>query len=371
LAASAVRSEAGQVELVLFTITDVTALEAAEQENININAVLGILRQREAFGLFLADARRSLVELKATDAMRDQSRVRAILHTLKGNCGSFGLVDVARTIHQVEDETRVEASHVLKVEEKLKHFLIANYQLLSISYDEGVGSWVQLDQNEIKTLEQRVGRVGTLDDAKRELALWIQTILLKSAKDLVGPLPDFVTHLAARLDKKAELEILGGDVRLDPEVFGPVLQNLTHLIRNAVDHGLEAPDDRGSKPLTGHLRLTFTEAEDAWILTLSDDGKGIDTAALVQKAMGSGLISTEEAGRLSEQQKLELIFRDGLSTAQRISDISGRGVGMSAVAQSMQSVGGRIRVASRLGQGTEFELWVPKTPALKQARRVA
>jgi HPt (histidine-containing phosphotransfer) domain-containing protein/PAS domain-containing protein len=371
LAASAVRSEDGQVELVLFTITDVTALEEAEQENININAVLGILRQREAFGLFLADARRSLAELKAQNAMQDQIRVRATLHTLKGNCGSFGLVDVANTIHHVEDEIRIESNHVLQVEEKLKDFLRANYQLLSISYDDGVGNWVQLDQNAIKSLEHRVGRVGTLDDAKRELALWIQAILLKNAKDLVGPLPDFVTHLAARLDKKAELEIVGGDVRLDPEVFGPVLQNLTHLIRNAVDHGLEGPDDRGNKSPVGHLRLTFTEAQDAWVLKLADDGKGIDTAALVQKALASGLIQAEEAASMSEQQKLELIFRDGLSTAQRISDISGRGVGMSAVAHSMKEVGGEIRVSSRLGEGTEFELWIPKTPAHAQARRVA
>ncbi len=371
LVASAVRDEAGKVALVLFTVTDVTALVQAEQENININAVLGILRQREAFGLFLADARKSLAELKAPDTMRDQSRVRTVLHTLKGNCGSFGLADVAKTIHHVEDEGHITAEHVLLVEEKLKEFLIANYQLLSITYDDGVGNWVQLDQSAIKTLEHRVGRVGTLEDAKRELTLWIQTILLKSAKDLVGPLPDFVAQLAARLDKKAELEIQGGDIRLDPNVFGPVLQNLTHLIRNAIDHGLETPDDRGRKPSVGHLRLAFTEAQDAWILKLSDDGQGIDTAALVQKALASGLITPDEAERMSEQQKMELIFRDGLSTAETISDISGRGVGMSAVAQSIQAVGGKIRVASRLGEGTEFELWIPKTPAQSQARRVA
>lgn len=371
LAANAVRNEAGQVELVLFTISDVTALEEAEQENLNINAVLGILRQREAFGLFLEDARRSLTELKAKDAMLDQNRVRAILHTLKGNCGSFGLALVAQTIHQVEDENRIHSQHVLQVEQKLKEFLLANFQLLSISYDEGVGSWVQLDQSAIKALEQRVGRVGTLDEAKRELTLWIQNISLKTAKELVGPLPEFVSHLANRLDKKAELEIIGGDVRLDTAVFGPVLQNLTHLIRNAVDHGLEAPDERGNKPAMGHLRLTFTETDNAWILKLADDGKGIDTAALVRKGLNAGLIEADEAAKLNEQQKLELIFRNGLSTAEKISDISGRGVGMSAVAQSMQAVGGKIQVTSRLGQGTEFELWIPKTPALQQARRVA
>ena len=303
--------------------------------------------------------------------MLDQNRVRTILHTLKGNCGSFGLALVAHTIHQVEDEGRIHSQHVHDIEQKLKDFLMANYQLLSISYDEGVGSWVQLDQSVIKALEQRVGRVGTLDEAKRELTLWIQSISLKSAKDLVGPLPEFVHHLATRLDKKAELEIIGGDVRLDPDVFGPVLQNLTHLIRNAVDHGLEAPDERGHKPAMGHLRLTFAETENAWVLKLADDGKGIDTAALVRKGLEAGLIRAEEAAKLTEQQKMELIFRNGLSTAQTISDISGRGVGMSAVAQSMQAVGGKIQVTSQLGQGTEFELWIPKTPAPQQARRVA
>jgi two-component system chemotaxis sensor kinase CheA len=371
LAASAVRGEDGKVELLLFTVTDVTALEQAEQENININAVLGILRQREAFGLFLADARRSLTELKARDAMQDQTRVRTALHTLKGNCGAFGLVDVSRTIHDIEDEVQISLKHIDEVEGKLKAFLVANYQLLSISYDEEVGSWVQLDQNSIKALEQRVGRVGTLDDARRELSLWIQTVLLKNARDMVGPLPDFVKLLAERLDKKAELEIIGGDVRLDPDVFVPVLQNLTHLIRNAVDHGLEAPEDRGAKSPVGHLRLSFSETEAGWKLKLSDDGKGIDSSAVVRKAIDSGLVTPEEATRLSEQQKLELIFRDGLSTAQRVSDISGRGVGMSAVAQSLEAVGGTIRVTSRVGEGTEFELWIPRAHKGLGTRRVA
>ncbi|WP_141734480.1 ATP-binding protein [Oligoflexus tunisiensis] len=371
LVASAVRNETGKVELVLFTITDVTALEQAEMENININAVLGILRQREAFGLFLTDARRSLAELKAKDAMQDQARARAILHTLKGNCGAFGLVEMARTIHQIEDELVISIDHVHEVEGKLKDFLMANYQLLSISYEEEVGSWVQLDQNSIKSLEQRVGRVGTLDDARRELALWIQTILMKNARDLVGPLPDFVKLLAERLDKKAELEIIGGDVRLDSDVFAPVLQNLTHLIRNSVDHGLEAPDERGTKPPVGHLRLTFIEAESGWTLKLADDGKGINTQAVVQKAIDSGLVQPEEVARMSEQEKLELIFRDGLSTAERVSDISGRGVGMSAVARSLEAVGGTIHVSSRVGEGTEFELWIPRAQKGVGTRRVA
>ncbi|MDQ3235502.1 MAG: ATP-binding protein, partial [Pseudobdellovibrionaceae bacterium] len=321
------------------------------------------------FGLFLADARRSLAELKMPNAATDQKKMRTHLHTLKGNCGSFGLVEVARLIHEVEDESSITLAHVHQVEDQLKAFLIANYQLLAISYEEDVGTWVQLDQKAIKSLEQRVGRVGTLDDARKELALWIQNILLKSARDLVGPLPDFVKLLAARLDKKAELEIVGGDVRVDADVFGPVMQNLTHLIRNALDHGLEAPDERGSKPAVGHLRLSFAETEDAWTLKLADDGQGIDTEALVRKAVSSGILQANEASQLNQQQKLELIFRDGLSTAQRISDISGRGVGMSAVAESLRASGGQIRVTSRLGQGTEFELWIPKTKAQINARR--
>lgn len=366
LVASAVRGEEGAISLVLFTITDVTALEQAEQENININAVLGILRQREAFGLFLADTRRSLAELMAPGAMQDQNRVRAALHTLKGNSGAFGLLRLARLIHEIEDATQISLEQIRSVEQSLKDFLKANYALLSISLEDGVGSSVQLDQDAIKALEQRVGRVGNLDEARRELGLWIQNIMKKSARELVGPLPDFVSMLASRLEKKAELHISGGEVRLDPAVFAPVLQNLTHLLRNALDHGFEAAGERGSKPEVGRLDLKFAESSDDWILTLSDDGRGIDASAVVQKALARGLIKPEDAARMSEREKLELIFRDGLSTAATVSDISGRGVGMSAVAQSLAAVGGSIEVMSRLGQGTSFELRIPKAVPLRE-----
>lgn len=360
LVASAVRSQAGSIELVLFTITDVTALEQAEQENININAVLGILRQREAFGLFLTDTRRSIAAMLAPLAMKDQSQVRATLHTLKGNSGAFGLHKLAQRIHEIEDEALITAEHVQTVEAGLKDFLRANYSLLSISLEEGVGSSVQLDTVAIQALEQRVGRVANLDDARREMNLWIQDILKKSARELVGPLPDFVSNLAQRLDKKAELSISGGDVRLDPALFGPVLQNLTHLLRNALDHGLEAAGERGSKPEVGRLELKFSESATAWTLSLSDDGRGLDAAALVKRAISAGILSEEAAARMSESEKFKLIFRDGLSTAQKVSDISGRGVGMSAVAQSLAAVGGTIKVSSQLGRGTSFELTIPK-----------
>jgi two-component system chemotaxis sensor kinase CheA len=134
-----------------------------------------------------------------------------------------------------------------------------------------------------------------------------------------------------------------------------------------VDHGIEAPDARQDKPLEGHVQLKISERDDAWVLEMNDDGRGIDTDKLTARAVASGRVNQSEVASLTEQDRLSLIFLDGLSSADVTTDVSGRGVGMSAVWDAVREAEGQIEVTSELGRGTRFLITVPKPPELVPA----
>src|SRR5262249_48169542 len=144
---------------------------------------------------------------------------------------------------------------------------------------------------------------------------------------------------------------------------------LTHIIRNAVDHGLEAPAERTAKgkPAQGRLQLKAYHQGNQVVIEVSDDGRGIDRSKVVAKAIECKVISAEEASRLSEQEALNLIFHPGLSTAEQITTISGRGVGMDVVKTVLERLKGSVQIDTRLGEGTTFYLKVPLTLAIIQA----
>ena len=143
-----------------------------------------------------------------------------------------------------------------------------------------------------------------------------------------------------------------------PSRVTPLLAVLPHMLRNALDHGFEARGERGDKPEMGTLTLTFEEAPSAWTLTVSDDGRGINTEQLRQKAIERGLLRKDE--RLSEDQLAQLIFLPSLSTASEVTDISGRGEGMAAVAETIKNIGGQLSVRTALGKGTSLVIYLPK-----------
>src|SRR5690606_27689452 len=152
-------------------------------------------------------------------------------------------------------------------------------------------------------------------------------------------------------------------------IMMPILQSLTHLIRNSIDHGIEAPWERQGKPATGLIRLHFAADDQAWRIEVTDDGRGINGDAVLRKAMDRGLISASQAGPMSHDERCQLIFLGGLSTAEAVTDVSGRGVGMAAVAEAIHEAKGTIHVSSSLGQGTKFEIVIPKPGAASQLEK--
>jgi two-component system, chemotaxis family, sensor kinase CheA len=180
---------------------------------------------------------------------------------------------------------------------------------------------------------------------------------------LFSALPRMVRDLAAETGKPVELDLDGGDVELDREMIEMVRDPLSHIVRNAVDHGLEAPDRRRSagKPQTGRLAVSARQSGNQIVIEIADDGAGIDGEALARKAVAAGLITAERASGLTEPQKIALVFEPGLSTAAKVTELSGRGVGMDVVRENIERVGGMVEIDSRAGRGARVMLRVPLT----------
>ncbi|WP_150290711.1 chemotaxis protein CheA [Sphingobium estronivorans] len=180
---------------------------------------------------------------------------------------------------------------------------------------------------------------------------------------LFTAIPRMVRDLGRDLGKRIDLTLEGGDVEMDREMVEMVVDPLTHIVRNSIDHGIEAPEKRRAlgKPETGRLKLEARQSGNQIVIEISDDGQGIDTGRLVDKAVAAGRLSPEAAARMSEGDRLDLIFQPGLSTASQVTAISGRGVGMDVVRANVERIGGVIALDNRPGRGLTIMLRVPLT----------
>jgi two-component system, chemotaxis family, sensor kinase CheA len=179
-------------------------------------------------------------------------------------------------------------------------------------------------------------------------------------------LPRLVRDLAARLGKQAELKLAGQETELDRTVVDALGDPLVHLVRNALDHGLEAPDvrDAAGKPATGTVAISARHAGGNVVITVSDDGAGVNAEAVARAAVERGLVTAEEAASVDP---IELLFTPGFSTARTMSDISGRGVGMDVVRAKVRELGGDVTMTSEPGRGTTTQIRLPLTLAILSA----
>ena len=181
-------------------------------------------------------------------------------------------------------------------------------------------------------------------------------------------LPRVARELAQRLGKRVEMELVGAELELDRSILDRLGDPLVHLIRNAVDHGVEATEARlrAGKPAAGRISIEARRDRDTIRVAVRDDGGGIDLDAVRERAVATGLVLGDLAEDLPPEQIAALVFRPGLSTASAVSDVSGRGVGMDAVKATIESLGGRVELESRRGLGTVTTLVVPITAAIQR-----
>ena len=179
-------------------------------------------------------------------------------------------------------------------------------------------------------------------------------------------LPRIVRDLAGELGKEIELEMVGAETELDRQVLDLIKDPLTHMVRNSADHGLELPADRAAlgKPEKGTIKLSAYHEGGHIIIEIADDGKGLPTERLKQKALDNELYTAAEIDRMSETQIHKLIFHPGLSTAEQVTNVSGRGVGMDVVRTNIEAIGGTIDLKSQEGRGTVVMIKIPLTLAI-------
>ena len=229
-----------------------------------------------------------------------------------------------------------------------------------------------LSRNRLMTLRARLHdeeldrAVSTLDIATARLQSAVMRTRMQPVGKVFSRFPKVARDVARSLKKEVELELIGAETELDRNLVEALADPLVHLVRNAIDHGVEMPDLREAqgKPRSGHVRLSAQQEGDYVSIEVQDDGAGIDPERLRQKAREKGLIDPEAAARLSSEECLHLVFLPGFSTKQQVTDISGRGVGMDVVQSRIRELSGQIQIQSELGRGSRFMIRVPLTLAI-------
>jgi two-component system chemotaxis sensor kinase CheA len=202
-----------------------------------------------------------------------------------------------------------------------------------------------------------------------ELQKSVMKIRMVPVEQLFRRFPRVVRDVAKLRNKEIGLELAGQNTDLDKGILDALAEPLAHLVRNAADHGIESAPDReaAGKPVRGTIRLNAYHEGNQVVIEVRDDGRGLNREKILQRAIQQGIVSTEEACQLNEHESLQLIFAAGLSTADEVTEISGRGVGLDVVRAALDALKGTIELDSEQGKGTTFRLMVPLTLASIQA----
>jgi len=229
-----------------------------------------------------------------------------------------------------------------------------------------------LARNRLSTLKESLANedvtkaVANLDVVTADLQNAVMKTRMQPIKKVFGRFPRVVRDLARSLNKEINLELQGEETDLDKNLVEALADPLVHLVRNAVDHGIESPDEReaSGKSRSGTVILAAEQEGDHILLSIEDDGKGMNPDVLRQKAVEKGLMDTESAARLDDKEAYNLIFAAGFSTKEEISDVSGRGVGMDVVKTRIGQLNGSVEIDSELGKGSRLMIRVPLTLAI-------
>ncbi|WP_162462939.1 ATP-binding protein [Paenibacillus psychroresistens] len=298
------------------------------------------------------------------------------VHTLKGNCGLMYLIHVAPNLHLMEEQL----SNLLKQKElitsekfieliasfPMKQWLDEDIALLQdILGDEFLQdeqtNVIVIDLEKLIEFEYKIAKL-LKEDKDKTLLLELRKWRYKPVRTFFRSYPEFIQRLADREGIFIHpLVIEGGDTLVDPEWFQPFARTLIHTLRNVIVHGIEDSEERidAGKEQYGTIQFKIQMAEEQIHLTISDDGRGIDLEHIRTKLVEKGQSESDDAKQLSDDELLEFIFAEEFSTKQEVSDLAGRGVGLSAVKSAVEILGGAVNVKTMKGRGTTFEFYVP------------
>ncbi len=257
---------------------------------------------------------------------------------------------------------RVDIEKLDALMNQVSELIIAKNSLVSISGNEGDSTNSQSFQEQIEYLE----RITT------NLHESVMKVRMVPIESVVSKFPRMIRDLSRTLNKKMELIMTGEDTELDRTVVDQIGDPLQHLLRNSADHGLEDNETRvqRGKPEVGSIYLNAYQEGNNVIIQVGDDGNGIDTEAVKNKAIERGIVTPEQAEVMTQKEIVNLLFLPSFSMAKKITDISGRGVGLDVVKSNIEALGGDVEVTTKLGEGTTFTVRLPLTLAIIQALMV-
>lgn len=381
----------GRLMLIITDITEQRRLEAkvAEEQNRLRFIVAATTESAELFEVlddYRAFADTTLPQLLASPTGQLASAMAEIyrqVHTFKGLFGQLEFLHLPRSLHQFEsvlnrlkrdlgdkqpdldlallDKEREEADQALQRD------LDVLRETLGESFFDRRGQ-LALTPDQIEMLEHLSDRLlhakGPALDSEEtvEMLRRLKRLRYVSFRDLLSGYAKAAMRLAERLEKElAPIEVEDNGVLVAPEIYAPFAKSLIHLFRNAVDHGIEDPEERleQGKEEEGHILCRTFQEDDRIIMEIVDDGRGLDAEAIRNKATSSGRFTEEQAAGMDESALRLLIFEDEFSTRSEASELSGRGVGLAAVRMETERLGGRIEVDSTPGKGTSFRFDLP------------
>jgi two-component system chemotaxis sensor kinase CheA len=259
---------------------------------------------------------------------------------------------------------RVDVKRLDDLMNQVGELVLERNRMIQINQNLQQGDFVKVDFNEeFSKLTKRMNFVTS------ELQMQVLKMRMLPVEKVFKKFPRIVRSMARDLGKEVDLQIFGEETELDRSVVDEIGDPLIHLIRNAMDHGLEGPDQRlaAGKPRVGTLILSAVHEGNQIIISIKDDGNGIDTDRVGRKAVEKGLISEEQLAAMNQRELFDLIFLPGFSTKDKASDLSGRGVGMDVVKTNIKKLNGLIEIKSEKGLGSEFILRLPLTLAIIQS----
>ena len=302
-----------------------------------------------------------------------RARIEAELRHVKQSLGELNesIVRLRTQLREVEIQADSQMqSRRSALEEREQDFdplefdRYTRLQELTRGMAEGLNDAASLQQQLLKSLGETDAALLQQARIGRELQQDLMRMRAFPFSNLGERLHRVVRQSARDLGKKAELTIEGGQVELDRSVLERMAAPLEHLLRNALVHGIEMPAARGAKGEAGRIAIALRQEANEVVLTLADDGAGLNLAGLRAKALEKGLIAPDQAA--SEPEQAQLVFLSGLSTAETVTELAGRGVGMDVVRAEIASIGGRVEVATTRGAGTTFTIYLPLTLAVTQ-----
>lgn len=364
-------TDASAEPMMMAILTDTTEKKqlenCMEKERQTLKMVINAIINKEDFSELIAEYQ-EFAQMHQTDGTFDKELVLCKIHTLKGNCSQFNLLQLVDHLDKLE--TQLQASKNMSISDlgidpnELLSWLNKDLQII----EEIVGKnyfktteSITIEESQLQSIEERIVAMENPDEVQSILKM-IRGLREKSFQEMLSHYPAFTVNLGQRWGKMIQpFEITGDRVYADPNKYQEIIKNISHLFRNAVAHGIEFEDGRieSAKDVYGKIACDIIKREDSIQIVISDDGKGIDISAVERHSLASGLLTKEALMDLEEHQKLQLIFRHNMTTRETADTLSGRGIGLSAVKSAVDQCGGSIAVTSASNLGTTFTITLP------------